>query len=79
MGIQGIQNKHIKQLTKNNQTLTVQSIPLKKVGESCEGADGDISLPIEYNDVKTLEILNNGARKTIATKHVWEQWGRSAI
>ena len=80
MGIQGIQNKHIKQLRENNQTPTsVQSIPLNKVGEYCKGVNGNITLPIEYNDVKTLAILDSGSGVTIATKHVWEQWGRPTI
>ena len=45
----------------------------------CKGVDGNITLPIEYNDVKTLAILDSGARVAIAMKDVWEQWERPAI
>ena len=55
MGIKGIQDKHIKQLKENNRTpASVQPVPLNKVGEYCKGADKNITLPIEFNDVKTL-------------------------
>ena len=47
----------------NNQWI----VPLNKVGEYCKGEDENTTLPIEYNYVKTLSILNNEARKTIAT------------
>ena len=80
MGIKGIQNEHIKQLKGNHQTPTsVQPVPLNKVGDYCEGLDGNITLPIEYNDVKTLAILDSGVGVAIATKHFWEKWGKPTI
>ena len=80
MGIKGIRDKHIKQLKENNRTPTsVQPIPLNKVGEYCEGVDGNITLPIEFNDVKTLAILDSGAGVAIATKNIWERWRKPAI
>ena len=58
----------------------MQLFPLNKVGEYYEGgANGNINLPIEYNDVKTLAILNSGAGVAIATKHIWEKWEKPAI
>ena len=81
LGIKGIQDKHIKQLKENHQTPTasVQLVPLNKVGDYCEGSDGNITLPIEYNNVKTLAILDSGAGVAIATKHIWEKWGKPTI
>ena len=80
LGLKGIQDKHIKQLKENHQTPTsVQPVPLNKVGDYCEGLDGNITLPIEYNDVETLAILNSGAGVAIATKLIWEKWGKPAI
>ena len=80
MGIKGIQDKHIKQLKENNRTLTsVQPVPLNKVGEYYEGVDGNITLPTELNDVKTLAIIDNGAGVAIATKHIWEKWEKPSI
>ena len=80
IGIKGILEEHIKLLKESNQTpSSVQLVPLNKVGEYYEGPDGNITLPIEYNDVETLAILDNGAGVAIATKNIWEKWGRPAI
>ena len=79
MRVKGKSNEHIRQLKEDSKTPTsVQPVPLNKAGECCEGADGNITLPIEYNDVKTLVILNGGAGVAIATKHIWEKWGKPA-
>ena len=57
----------------------VEPIPINKVGDYCEGEDGNTTLPVEYNGMKNLAILDSGAGVAIATKSVWEQWGRPAI
>ena len=57
----------------------MQPVPLNKVGEYCERTDANIILPKKYNDVETLAILDSGAGVAIATKHIWEKWGRPAI
>ena len=49
------------------------------MGEYCKGRDGNITLPIEYNDVKTLAVLESGVGFAIATKDIWEAWGNPAI
>ena len=73
MGIQGIGLDKIKDLKKRNRTPTrVQPMPLNKVGEYFEGEEGNITQHIEYNNVRTLAILNSGARVSIATDHIWE-------
>ena len=60
------------------ETKTVEPVPINKVGDYYEGEDGNTTLPIEYNGVKNLAILDSGAGVAIATKSVWEQWGRPA-
>ena len=35
--------------------------------------------PIEVNDVKIIAILDSGANIAIATKNVWEAWGKPAF
>ena len=52
---------------------------MNKVGEYCEGEDGNTTLPIEYKGVKTVAILDSGAGVAIATKAIWEKWGRPAL
>ena len=34
---------------------------------------------MEFNDVKSLAILDSGARVSIATKDVWEAWGNPTL
>ena len=41
------------------------SIPINKVGDYNEGDDGNITLPMEFNDIKSLAILDSGARVAI--------------
>ena len=45
----------------------------------CEGEDGNTTLPVEFNEVKSLAILDSGAGVAIATKDVWESWGKPAL
>ena len=52
-----------------------ESVPINKVGDYCEGEDGNTTLLVEFNNVKSLAILDSGASVAIATKEVWESWG----
>ena len=47
-------------------------VPINKVGDYCEGEDGNTTLPVEFNDVKSLAILHSGAGLPIATKNFWD-------
>ena len=51
-------------------------VPLNKVGKYCEGDEGNTSIPVEFNGVKSLAILDSGAGVAIATKQVWTSWGK---
>ena len=80
MNIKGIKPDELNQLQNGNKTRAqVQPIPVNKVGEYCEGKDINITLPIEYNNVQTLATLDSGAGIVIATKSLWEAWGKLAI
>ena len=37
-----------------------ESVPLNKVGDYSEGNDNNTTLPIEYNDVQILAIMDSG-------------------
>ena len=56
-----------------------EPVPLNKVGDYYEGDDGNTTLPVEFNGVKSLAILDSGAGVAIATKQVWESWGKPAL
>ena len=57
----------------------IRPVPINKVGEYCEGEDGNTLLPVQYGEIKTMAILDSGAGVAIATKQIWEAWGKPAI
>ena len=40
---------------------------------------GNTTLPIKFNDCKAIAILDTGARTSIATKSIWQKWGKLAL
>ena len=54
-------------------------VPLNKVGDYSEGNNSNTTLPIEYNDVQSLAILDSGAGVALITVQVWEAWGKPAL
>ncbi len=51
----------------------VEPVPINKVGDYCEGEEGNTTLPVECNGVQTKAILESGARIAILTKQMWEK------
>ena len=66
-------------MSKATKGVTFEPIPINKVGEYCEGGEGNTTLPIECKGVKALAILDNGAGVAIATKKIWEAWGKPTL
>ena len=56
-----------------------EPVPINKVGDYCEGEDNNTTLPVEFNKVKSMAILDSGAGVAIATKDVWDAWGNLAL
>ena len=54
-------------------------VPLNKVGNYCKGANNNTNLPFKFNEAKSVATLDSGARVSIATKKVWEFWGKSTL
>ena len=54
-------------------------MPLNKVGDYREGEGRNTTIPVEYAELRTLEIWDSGAGLAIATKKIWEAWGRPAL
>ena len=80
MGITGVGPDHIEDLKEKNKTpIGLQLVPINKVGKYCDSEEGNITLLIEYNNGKTMEILDKGAEIAIATRNVWEARGKLAI
>ena len=61
------------------QRVKCEPVSVNKVGDYCKGEDGNTTLPVEFNEVKSLAILDSGAGVAIATKGVWESWGKPAL
>ena len=64
---------------KENSKKNLALIPLNKVGDYCKGEDNNTTIPVTYQGTTTLAILDSGAGVAIATKAIWESWGRSAL
>ena len=47
-----------------------EPIPINKVGDYCEGEDSNTTLPVEFNEVKSMAILDSEPGVAIATKSV---------
>ena len=56
-----------------------EPVPLNKVGDYCEGEDSNTTIPVEFRGQRTLAILDSGAGIAIATKKIWESWGKPAM
>ena len=54
-------------------------ILLNKVGDNYEGEDSNTTIPVSYQRIKIFAILDSGVGVVIATKGIWESWGRSAL
>ena len=60
---------------------SIRQVPFNKVSAYQERNKdkGNATLPVEYNGVKTMAILDTGAGIGIATKAMWEKWGKKAL
>ena len=56
-----------------------EPVPLNKVGDYCKGEDGNTTVPVEFQGRRMLAIVDSGAWVGIATKGIWESWGRPAL
>ena len=55
-------------------------VPINTVAYVPKSEDtGNTTLPLEHNDYKAIAILDTGAGVSIATKTVWEKWGKGAL
>ena len=55
-------------------------VPINTVAYEPKSNDtGNTTLPVEHNDCKAIAILDTGVGASIATKTVWEKWGKRAL
>ena len=56
-----------------------EPVPINKVRDYCGGEDSNTTLPVEFNEIKSMAILDSGAGVAIATKDVWYAWGNPTL
>ena len=56
-----------------------EPIELKKVSSIRTKDEGNTTLPINHKGIESIAILDSGAGISIATKSIWEKWGRPTI
>ena len=79
MVVQGLLNKGKFNQTKLAKTIIGQPLGLKKVS-GIKGKDkGNTTLPVIYEEILSLAILDRGASISITTKTIWEKWGRLTV
>ena len=54
-------------------------VPINKVKNYYEGEDSNTTLPIEFNEIKSMAILDSKTGVAIATKDFWDAWGNLAL
>ena len=54
-------------------------VPLNKAKNYYEDKDSNTTIPMSYQGIKTFAILDSGAGLAIATKGIWESWGRLVL
>ena len=80
MGIHLPSTDAIKKVVKEAKpNVRCEPVPLNKVGDYSEGNDNNTTLSVEYNDVQSLAILDNGVGVALITIQVWEAWGKPAL
>ena len=79
MVMQGLLNKGEFDQTKSAKTIIGKPVGLNKVS-GIKGKDkGNTTLPVTYGGIQSIAILDSGVGISIATKTIWEKWGRSTI
>ena len=49
------------------------------MGKTNEHIQGHTTLPVKYGDTESMAILDSGVGISIATKRVWERWGKPTL
>ena len=70
-GIKKMTKREVNQMRGiNEKKPLMEPVPLNQVGDYCEGKEGNITLLVQFNEVKALAILDSGAGVAIATKKI---------
>ena len=79
MVVQGILNKGTFERSKPAKTIAGTRVELNKVSGIQEKDEGNTTLPVNYEGIESMAILDSGASVSIATKTIWEKWGKPTV
>ena len=79
MAAQGLLNKGKFDQTKPAKTIIGKLVGLNKESGIKEKDEGNTTLPVTCEGIQSIAILDSGAGISIATKTIWEKWGRPTI
>ena len=67
-------------IPQNSKKLNEQElVSINKVSKKMGTLEGNTTLPVERENVIFMPILDSGARMSVATKSIWEKWGKPTV
>ena len=57
----------------------VEHISINKVSKKIGPSEGNTTLPVEHGSIISIAILDSGAGISVATKSIWEKWGKPTV
>ena len=79
MVAQGIISKGNFEQSKPAKIIARTRVELNKVSGIQEKDEGNTTLPVNYEGIESMAILDSGAGISIATKTIWEKWGKPTV
>ena len=76
---QGVLNRGRLSQANPAKTTYDEPIELKKVRDIQAKDEGNTTLPIVYEGIESVAILDSGAGISIATKSIWDKWGKPTV
>ena len=52
---------------------------INKMSKKARASKGNTTLLVEHENVVFMAILDSGARMSVATKSIWEKWGKPTV
>ena len=76
---QGVLNRGRFDQVNTAKTTYYEPVKLKKVNKIQSKDEGNTTLPVLHEGIESIAILDSGAGISIATKSIWEKWGRPTV
>ena len=57
----------------------VEHISINKVSKKIGPSEGNTTHPVEHGSIISIAILDSGAGISVATKSIWEKWGKPTV